>query len=133
MNAREIVHLAPDRANLVTCTTVETPALVEDKITHSLFLLSVIVALYEKELLCILFLFSLCSRLRKRSDEIVLYGLETVGTLLLRLGSLSQFIAFFVAEVVNRSLESLVLYIVRIISLVNVGSQLVRQCFLISS
>ena len=89
-----------------------------------------VVSLYESELEGVFFFLGLGSRLRKGGDEIVLDSFEAFCALLLRLGSLSEGIAFIVAEVVNCGLEGLVLDVVWIISLVYVGAELVHKFLL---
>ncbi len=123
VGAREIIDLAPDRTDLIAYAAVETHSLIENHIAHGLLLLGVIISLDERGLLFELLL-------RNRGEELLLDGLETGFALFLRLGGLGESVALVVAEVVNRLAELLILEVVRIIALVDIGSELFHELFL---
>ena len=129
MSARQIIHLAPDRSNLVAYASVKADTLIENHIAHSLLLHIVVVAGCEHKALCICLFLLLISRKRESCDEFVENGLEAVLTLVLRLCRLCESVALVIAELLDGSLERLVLNIVRIIPL-DVCSELCHKLLL---
>ena len=123
VGAGEVIHLAPDRADLVADTAVQADALVKDHVAHGFLLLGVVVALHERGLL-------LEFLLGNRGKEFLLDGLEAFLTLLLGLGGLGKGVALVIAEVVHGLLQLLVLEVVRIVALVHVRAELVHELLL---
>ena len=123
VGAGQVVDLAPDRTDFVADAAVETDSLVEDHVAHRLLLLGMVVSLYERGLLLELLL-------GYGGEELLLYGLEAGLPLLLGLRRLGEGIALVVAEVVHGLPELLVLHVVGIVTLVDVGAELVHELLL---
>ena len=124
VSARQTVNLAPDRTYLCGLTTVHTKALVEDKIPQSLSLFVTEISV-DHHLLGILLLFGQTKRL----DALLLDGLESVLSLVLRPRGLGESVALVVGEIVDLLLEILVLLVVRIVSL-DILAELLVELFL---
>ena len=110
VRTRQIVHLAPDRAHIRGCTSVQTAAFVEDEVSHSLLLNSCIVTVYHSRLF-LSFLF------RNRLHEFFLQVVESFCAFLLRQGALGYLIAAVIAELCTSLTDCLVVDLVAILSL----------------
>jgi len=124
VSARQTVNLAPDRTYLGGLTTVHAKPLVENKVSESLSLLVAEITV-DHHLLCgLLFLAQ-----TKRLDALLLDGLETVLSLVLRPCGLGESVALVVGEVVDLLPEILVLLVVRVVSL-DILAKLLVELFL---
>ena len=108
--ARQIVNLAPDRAHVCGCTTVQTAAFIDDEVSHGLLLDGCIITVDH----CGLFLSLL---LRDGLHELFLEGVESLGPFLLWQSALCYLVAAVIAELCTSLADCLVVDLVAILSL----------------